>query len=192
MAEHAKGITRKRDFEMNENLKEWIKDVLFAVLFAFLILQFIMPTVVKESSMENTLIENDYLIVSKKAYKIFGDCERGDIIVFQSRIPMGDGSNDTKLLVKRIIATGGDTISISGGKVYINGEEIKEDYLKDGTTNGEMAETAIPEGYLFCMGDNRLVSRDSRDPSVGMVSVDSIKGKVVLRVFPAKKFGKIE
>ena len=192
MAEHAKRVTRKRDFEMNENLKEWIKDVLFAILFAFLILQFIMPTVVKESSMENTLIENDYLIVSKKAYKIFGDCERGDVIVFQSRIPMGDGSDDKKLLVKRIIAIGGDTISISGGKVYVNGEEIKEDYLKDGTTNGEMAETAIPEGYLFCMGDNRLVSRDSRDASVGLISEDDVKGKVVLRLFPIKKFGKIK
>ena len=177
---------------MNENLKEWIRDLLLAVLFAFLILQFVMPTVVKESSMENTLIENDYLIVSRKAYKIFGDCERGDVIVFQSRIPMGDGSDEKKLLVKRIIAVGGDTISISGGKVYVNGEEIHEDYLKDGTTNGEMSETKIPDGYLFCMGDNRLVSRDSRDPSVGMVSEDDVRGKVIFRLFPLKKIGKRE
>ena len=185
---------------MNENLKEWLKDVLFAVLIAFLILQFFMPTVVKESSMENTLIENDYLIISKKAYKIFGDCERGDVIVFQSSIPMTaeDEQGLTlsrsryKLLVKRVIAVGGDTISIAGGYVYVNGERVDEPYLKDGYTNGTLSETAVPEGYVFCMGDNRLVSRDSRDPSVGMVSVDSIKGKVVLRVFPAKKFGKIE
>ncbi len=176
---------------MSDNLKEWLRDILFAVLIAFLILQFIMPTVVKESSMENTLIENDYLIVSKKAYKLFGDCERGDIIVFQSKIPMA-GSNEHKLLVKRIIAVGGDTISISGGNVYINGAAIKEDYLKDGTTNGELAETTVPDGYLFCMGDNRLVSRDSRDPSVGFVSESDVKGKVVFRLFPFKKIGKVQ
>ncbi len=176
---------------MNENLKEWIKDICFAVLIAFLVLQFIMPTVVRESSMENTLIENDYLIVSKKAYKIFGHCERGDVIVFQSRIPLA-GTNENKLLVKRIIALGGDTISISGGKVFVNGIEIKEDYLKDGTTNGEMAQTTVPDGYLFCMGDNRLVSRDSRDGTVGFVSESDVKGKVVLRLFPIKKFGKIK
>ncbi len=176
---------------MNENLKEWIKDAIFAVLIAFLVLQFIMPTVVKESSMENTLIEDDYLIVSKKAYKIFGDCERGDVIVFQSNIPYGDkGMN--KLLVKRIIAIGGDTVSINGGKVYVNGEAIEEPYLKDGYTNGEVPQTTVPQGYLYCMGDNRLVSRDSRDPSVGMISETAVKGKVVLRLFPLEKFGKIE
>ncbi len=114
MEEHADRITWERDIEMNENLKEWIRDLAFAVLIAFLVLQFIMPTVVRESSMENTLIENDYLIVSKKAYKIFGDCERGDIIVFQSRIPLGNGTDEKKLLVKRIVAIGGDSISISG------------------------------------------------------------------------------
>ncbi len=177
---------------MNENLKEWIRDLAFAVLIAFLVLQFIMPTVVRESSMENTLIENDYLIVSKKAYKIFGDCERGDIIVFQSRIPLGNGTDEKKLLVKRIVAVGGDSISISGGKVYVNGEEIKEDFLKDGYTNGEMSEIMIPEGYLFCMGDNRLVSRDSRDSSVGLVSEDDVKGKVVFRLYPFSKFGKVK
>ncbi len=177
---------------MKESIKEWTKDILFAVLVAFLVLQFIMPTVVKESSMENTLIENDYLIVSKKAYTIFGDCEKGDIIVFKSNIPLEAGSKATKLLVKRIIAVGGDTISISGGKVYVNGEELHEEYIKDGTTNGAIDETTVPEGYLFCMGDNRLVSRDSRDFSIGFINEADVKGKVVFRLFPFKKFGKIE
>ena len=176
---------------MSDNLKEWIKDILWAVLIAFLVLQFIMPTVVKESSMENTLVENDYLIVSKKAYKLFGECERGDIIVFQSSIPLA-GTNTNKLLVKRIIAVGGDTIKISNGSVYLNGEELVEDYIKDGTTNGNIAEITIPEGYLFCMGDNRLVSRDSRDETVGFVNVNDVKGKVVFRLYPFNKIGTIK
>ena len=176
---------------MSENQKEWIKDILFAVVFALVILFFIMPTVVKESSMESTLIENDYLIVSRQAYRLFGQCKRGDIIVFQSEIPLGD-TGDKKLLVKRVIAIGGDTISISGGLVYVNGEPLDEPYLKDGYTNGSMAEVTVPEGSLFCMGDNRLVSRDSRDPSVGFVSESDVKGKVVFRLFPIKKIGKIK
>ncbi len=176
---------------MSENLKEWIKDLLFAAVLAFIILLFIMPTVVKESSMENTLIENDYLIVSKQAYRLFGDFKRGDIIVFQSDLPLGD-TGGKKLLVKRIVAVGGDKISISGGSVYINGEAIDEPYLKDGYTNSEMAEVTVPEGSLFCMGDNRLVSRDSRDPSIGYVSESSVKGKVVFRLFPFSKFGVIK
>jgi len=176
---------------MSDNLKEWLKDAGFAILLAFLVLQFIMPTVVKERSMENTLIDGDYLIVSKKAYKLFGEAERGDIIVFQSKIPIA-GTDTKKLLVKRIIAVGGDTIAIQDGEVYVNGEKLSESYIKDGTTNGTFPETLVPEGYLFCMGDNRLVSRDSRDASVGFINLDDVKGKVVFRLFPFNKFGTIE
>ena len=184
---------------MSDNLKEWLRDIFFAAVIAAVILLIIMPTVVKESSMENTLVENDYLIVSKIPYTLVGNYKKGDIIVFQSTIP-NDGSDrgisilqpKYKLLVKRIVAVGGDTIAISEGNVYVNGEMIQEDYLKDGTTNGSLAETTVPEGYLFCMGDNRLVSRDSRDPSVGFVSEDSVKGRVVFRLFPFDKFGKIK
>lgn len=175
---------------MSENLKEWIKDILVAVLIAFLVLQFIMPTVVNQHSMENTLMEHDYVFVSKKAYKWFGSPEYGDIIVFQSDLPL-EGKSEGKLLVKRVIAMGGDIIKIYDGKVYLNGEELKEEYTKDGITNGTLEETLIPEGYLFCMGDNRLVSRDSRDSAVGLVSIDDVKGKVVFRLFPIKNIGSV-
>ena len=170
-----------------QELIEWIKDIAFAVLVAVIVLQFVMPTIVNQHSMENTLMEGDYIFVSKKAYKWFGEPKRGDIVVFQSDLPL-ENSKDDKLLVKRVIALAGDTIVVKNGNVYLNGEQLSEEYIKDGLTNGEI-DTTIPEGYLFCMGDNRLVSRDSRDPSIGLVSEESLRGKVVFRLFPLSKIG---
>ena len=172
---------------LSENAKEWIKDILIAIVVAFLVLQCIKPTIVQEHSMENTLKPNDYLFISKQSYRLFGDPQRGDIIVFHSVLTTADGAE--KLLVKRIIALPGDTIYITGGVVYVNGEPQDEPYTKDGYTNTEMEEILIPEGKLFCMGDNRQNSRDSRDPLIGFVDEDDVLGKAVLRLFPFSKFG---
>ena len=172
---------------LSENAKEWIKDILIAVVVAFLVLQFIKPTIVQEHSMENTLEPNDYLFISKQSYHLFGEPQRGDISVFHSELTTADGSE--KLLVKRIIALPGDTIAITGGVVYVNGEPQDEPYTKDGYTNTEMDEITIPEGKLFCMGDNRQNSRDSRDSKIGLVDESDVLGKAVLRLFPFSRFG---
>ena len=172
---------------LSENAKEWIKDILIAIVVAFLVLQFIKPTIVQEHSMENTLQPNDYLFISKQSYRLFGDPQRGDIIVFHSVLTTADGAE--KLLVKRIVALPGDTISITGGVVYINGEPQDEPYTKDGYTNTEMDEITIPDGKLFCMGDNRQNSRDSRDQLIGLVDEGDVLGKAVLRLFPFSRFG---
>ncbi len=168
-------------------VKEWIKDILIAIVIAVLILQFIKPTIVKESSMEPTLYENNYLFLSKQAYTIFGEPERGDIVVFHSGLTAINGGE--KLLIKRIIALPGDKIAIMDGKVYLNGEVYKEDYIKDGITNGYLETYTVPDGQVFCMGDNRLVSIDSRDYRVGCVDIDSIVGKAVFRLTPFQIMG---
>ena len=170
-----------------ENMKEWIKDIGIAVLIAVLLLQFIKPTIVREHSMENTLFSNDYLFVGKMHYKLFSDYERGDIIVFKSNLSSDTGSK--KLLIKRIIALPGETISISGGVVYVDGVALEEDYTKDGFTQGEMYPVTVPEGCLFCMGDNRQNSADSRDSRIGFVEQSTVVGKAVIRLFPFNKIG---
>ena len=81
---------------------------------------------------------------------------------------------------------------ISDGMVYINGEAYNEDYLKDGYTPAfeipaEGESYTVPEGTYFCMGDNRVGSVDSRRSEVGVIPEDSIKGKVVVRLFPFSK-----
>jgi len=172
---------------LTENIKEWIKDILIAIVVSVIIMQFIKPTIVREHSMEETLKENDYILLSRQAYGLFGEPHRGDIVVFESDLKTQDGDN--KLLVKRIIAIPGDTISIEGGWVIVNSEPVKEEYTKDGYTATEMEEVAIPEGYLFAMGDNRQNSMDSRDSRVGLISLETVVGKAFFRLYPFSKIG---
>ena len=168
-------------------IKSLLVDILIAVCLAAAVLYFIRPTIVKQTSMEDTLHENDYMIMYRQAYKKHGP-ERGDIIIFQSELVNEDSGKD-KLLIKRVIGLPGDEIMISDGMVYINGESYNEDYLKDGYTPAfeippEGETYTVPDGTYFCMGDNRLGSVDSRRNEVGVVPAETIKGKVVIRLFP--------
>lgn len=165
-------------------MKGLIKEILIAVVIAFIIMQFVKPTIVKESSMQPTLYENNYILLNKQAYN-FGEPKRGDIIVFHTGLKLENGKE--KMLIKRIIGLPGETISIKDGNVYINGELITEEYTKDGYTDGYIEEITIPDGELFVMGDNRLVSIDSRVEDVGCVKIDDVLGKAFVRLYPFNK-----
>ena len=169
---------------------EWCREFLIAAVIAFLILQIMQPTIVCEHSMENTFFENDYLFVYKLAYKGKNEPQYGDVIIFKSDLQLSNGAK--KKLIKRVIGTPGDTLAIMDGIVYLNGEALDEPYTKDGFTNGNVSEFVIPEGKLFCMGDNRLGSLDSRDPSVGLVDEDRLVGKAVFRLLPFRQMGAIK
>ena len=82
-------------------------------------------------------------------------------------------------------------MSVEDGKVYINGKELEEDYTADGITDGVTYPVEIPEGCYFCMGDNRLHSKDSRSLPVGFVDKEQIVGKVIFRLYPFDKIGRI-
>ena len=168
-------------------IKNLIIDIVIAVLLAAAVLYFVRPTIVKQSSMEDTLHNNDYLIMYRKAYA-HHDPERGDIVVFQSTL-VDERTGGDKLLIKRVIGLPGDDLMIKDGMLYINGEYYEEDYLKDGyTPAGDIpaeGETfTVPEGMYFVMGDNRVSSIDSRRTEVGCVDEDQIIGRAVLRLFP--------
>src|SRR5665648_179099 len=109
-------------------MKGFIKELVVAALIAFLIMQFVKPTIVKESSMQPTLFENNYIFLSKQSYS-FGDPKRGDIIVFHTNLTTQKG--EEKLLIKRIIGLPGDKISIMEGEVFINDEKQDEEYILD-------------------------------------------------------------
>lgn len=164
----------------------WIRDIAIAIIIALIISQFVTPTIVQEHSMDDTLHNNDYLILWKMAYK-WSEPEYGDIVVFKSELL--DDNGKQKLLIKRVIAKSGDTIAVKDGYVYRNGEQLTEPYTKDGYTNGGIDETVVPDGQLFLLGDNRIVSVDSRDPSVGFVDEELLVGKAVLRLFPFDQIG---
>src|SRR5659263_301662 len=106
-------------------MKGFIKELIVAALIAFLIMQFVKPTIVKESSMQPTLYQNNYIFLSKQAYT-FGEPKRGDIIVFHSKLVQENG--DEKLLIKRVIGLPGEELKINNGVVYIDGVALKENY----------------------------------------------------------------
>ena len=162
-------------------MKGLIRDIVIALIIVVAITLVIKPTIVKESSMQPTLYENNYLLVNKQAYR-FGEEKRGDIIVFESDLE--DESGNKKLLIKRIIGLSGDTISIKDGKVILKGTELHEDYTLEGETSGELTDYTIPEGTLFVMGDNRRVSVDSRSEEVGCISKERVMGKAFVRLYP--------
>jgi signal peptidase I len=167
-------------------MKEWIKDIAIAVIVGVLILQFIKPTIVKEHSMRPTLNENNYIFLSKQAYR-FHEPKSGDIIVFHTDLLQANGQE--KLLIKRIIGVPGDMISIKDGVVYRNGEALEEPYTMEGYTATDMEEIQVPDNKVFVMGDNRQNSIDSRDSSVGMIEENLIVGKAVFRLYPFDEIG---
>ena len=184
-------LAKKKPKTKKENIMEWIKDLLIAAIAALIILELLMPTIVRQHSMENTLNQNDYVFVSKRSYTWFGqEIKRGDIITFMSDLETGDGQK--KMLVKRVIGLPGESVEIKGGSVFINGVALEEDYTRDGYTEGELSAVTVPEGHIFVLGDNRQNSTDSRSKSVEFVSIDRIKGKVIFRLFPLNKIGVVK
>ena len=174
--------------KFKKELIEWIKVIATALVFAFIITQFIRPTLVRGESMYPTLVENDYLIINRMSYK-FGEPKRGDIIVFESDLQQDDGTN--KDLVKRVIGVSGDTIKIKDSKVYVNGKELNEPYIHDEITEGDI-DTVVPENSVFVLGDNREISLDSRYEQVGFINESDILGKVFVRLYPFNKIGLLD
>lgn len=81
--------------------------------------------------------------------------------------------------MKRVVAVGGDQVLITGGKVYVNNRELKENYVFTEGISGEMEQVRVPDGQVFVLGDNRAASTDSRSETVGFVEQDEIQGKVI-------------
>ncbi len=145
--------------------------VIALVVQAFLI----KPFTIHQVSMRPTLEEGDRILINRLAYR-FGDEARGDIVVFHSPV------HEDEDLVKRIVAIAGDTVSISGGKLYINGEAQGEPYLLEQDFSGAMAEIVVPPGSVFVLGDNRNNSGDSR--LFGPIPTSSIIGGAFVVYWP--------
>ena len=131
------------------------------------------------TSMHPILSEGDIVLSMKTT-----DVETGDIIAFYY---------NNKILVKRVIANPGDWVDIDkNGTVYVNNEKIDEPYLIEEKAFGECnikLPYQVPESRIFVMGDNRKVSIDSRNTSVGCVADEQIVGKIVFDVWPLSRFG---
>ena len=184
-------ITPSKEKKEPSFFKSLLIDIIIAALIAGAILFFIRPTVIKQTSMQDTFQPNDYVIVYKRAYSGDRTPQYGDVVIFQSDLVNEETGGD-KLLIKRVIGRPGDEICIKEGVVYRNGEALQEDYTKDGFTPAievpmEGETFTVPDGQYYCMGDNRIVSMDSRYSEIGCVTEDQMMGKAVLRLFPFNK-----
>jgi len=160
--------------------------ILLIVLAVVVLLMYFGLRIVDERSMENTISPRDMVVLSLRGYDV-STAEHGDLILIETNL--FDAQGVPRDLIKRVIGLPGDTIEITGGIVYRNGEALKEPYTKDGVTNGEMELAQVPEGSLFVLGDNRQISIDSRDVRVGYVEDGQIAGKVVFRLMPLSEAG---
>lgn len=175
--------TKRRRKKKKSAVLIFVRDIAVMSIIAFLLVYFFKPIVVKQTSMLPTLQQDNYLFLSKQAYN-FGKPERGDIIVFPFY-----KKDKMDYYIKRVIGLPGDRIDIKEGKVYINGEPEDDHYTKDRTTPGDITNLVIPKGELFVLGDNRLVSVDSRDPAVGTIKIDSVIGQAIFRLLPLSEAG---
>lgn len=187
----------------------WTASILFAVVIAVVVDTKVFAAVeVRQSSMENTLYQGQKLIIEKVSY-IFNSPKNGDIIIFledkykrnygdELNIFKEDVENQLNLsssvntrLVKRVIGVPGDKIDLIDGYVYVNGKKINESYVTSKTFKEDISfPIKVPDGKLFVLGDNRQVSRDSR--GFGLIDYKQVDGKVILRIWPLDKLGKVK
>ena len=167
---------------------KWCFDILETVVQSFAIVlivftPFFRVMTVEGESMMNTLLHQDKIFVWRWNYTP----TRGDVVTITH------GQIFDKPIVKRIIATGGDTLSIdfTDGSVTVNGKVLDETYIKEPMWREEDGEipAVVPMGYSFVMGDNRNNSTDSRSKLIGLIPDEDIIGKVSFIIFPFSRIG---
>lgn len=160
--------------------------VLAIGIFLIVYLLILRPHKIKGTSMHPNFPDAEYLLTEKVSYYT-KDPQRGDVIVFKP--PISDDE-----FIKRVIGLPGEEISVRNGKIYINGKELKEDYIKVDTNPGNFLEEGetykVPAGQYFVIGDNRPHSSDSR--TWGPITKKVISGKAWLIYWPFNLAGKVD
>jgi signal peptidase I len=186
----------------------WILTILFFLFLTALInITVYAKVVVEQESMENTLFGGQSLIMDKLSYNFF-EPKQGDIVVFLDNTTKENFIDEVKIyitdlkerfgdspgnarMIKRVIGVPGDKIDIKDGAVYVNDIKLDEPYAKGITEKRDFElPVIVPEDSLFVIGDNRLISKDSR--IFGFINYNKVEGKAVFRIGPLKEFGKIK
>ena len=177
----------EKPFTVRGEVYEWAQSLITALVICILVFVFVFRLVdVVGDSMNNTLFHGDKMVVLDLPYTP----KQGDIVVFRK------DEYKPEALVKRVIATEGQTVEIDFDKgiVYVDGVALDEPYTADHTyipIDFSGVQT-VPEGCVFVMGDNRNASTDSRDSRLGMVDEPYILGHVQSVVFPISDFGTVK
>ena len=171
----------------SQSLVLYVHDLVYmlsAIMLVFLI--FFRVIVVTQNSMYDTLWDGDYLLLVSEAF--CGEPKPGDIVVISKQ-----GFENGKPIVKRVIATEGQTVDIDfeTGDVSVDGEVLREDYINALTTvdGGVHFPLTVAEGCIFVLGDNRGISKDSRYPDVGQIDKREVLGKAIFLMYPGTDDG---
>ena len=180
------GAAFKARYRCNKETLEWYDALAMAVAIIALVFTFGVRIVkVDGHSMDHTLSDGERILIN-----LLKAPDYGDIVVVDGYTDYG------KPLVKRVIAKGGDTVSIdyATGTVAVNGEVLQEDYIAEPTYLGYDVQFpyTVPEGTVFVMGDNRNQSLDSRSTYVGCIDERDILGKVLVCFMPFTDFGVVK
>lgn len=179
---------KKNQEQQTENFwQEMFKTFALAGLLAFGIRTFIAEArYIPSGSMEPTLQINDHLMIEKVSYHLQKP-ERGDIVVFNPTDALKE-ENYHQAFIKRIIGLPGDTVEVKGGHVYVNGEVITEDYIKE-VPKYNYGPQIVPDDQYLVLGDNRNNSYDSH--MWGFVPRKNLIGKAFVRFWPLNRVGTI-
>lgn len=168
-----------------DNRFDFLEIFIFSLAVVLLLSAFVFRhAIVDGGSMENTLFDGEHLIISD----LFYTPQTGDIIVFEDY-----NTGYEKPLIKRVIATEGQTVRISSTAVYVDGVRLTEDYVALDNPNYRYApieEFTVESGTLFVMGDHRDNSTDSR--IFGCISEDAVLGRVLFRYSPLSRLGTVD
>ncbi len=177
-------------FKAAREIYDWIEIFVITISAVLLIFTFVVRIAfVDGPSMNNTLHDREVLCVSN----LFYTPAQGDIVVFQSPDSRIDGG-----IVKRVIATEGQEVDIDfeNWTVYVDGEALDEPYVNyidgyDMRSYDVKFPITVPDGQIFVLGDNRNYSNDSRGSQIGCVDTRFIFGRVLFRITPLSRFGKV-
>lgn len=181
--------------EEETSLGRWLLETALLVLLAFALAQgikafLVQPFVIPSGSMIPTIELKNRVLAEKITYRFVRPPKYGDIIVFQN--PTHDPA--TPILIKRVIAVGGQTVDLRDGSVYVDGKKLAEPY-----THGKPSDPLnpmitfpfrVPDGDIWVMGDNRTNSGDSR--YFGPVAVSAVVGHAFWTYWPPSAFGKLQ
>jgi signal peptidase I len=186
----------KRQRSPSRLIVETVGVVIVAIVVALLLRTFVVATYsIPSGSMEPTLAIGDRILVDKLSYHLHG-VGRGDIVVFSTPPTENCAGPPVSDLVKRVVGLPGELISLTGGRVYVNGLRLAETFLPPDVRNDTYPGPSsagyslhhayrVPEGDVFVMGDNRPQSCDSR--YWGPIHESTIVGKVDVRIWPLSR-----
>lgn len=174
---------------------DWVDSVVFAIILMIIVFTLVFRIVgIQGESMENTVLDGERVVISN----VFYTPKQGDIVVISRDYfnSLGEPVEGNEPIIKRVIATEGQEVDIDfeKGIVYVDNQPLKEPYIKNPTTRQDDVQfpLTVEDGCVFVLGDNRAISKDSRDSSIGLVNERYVLGKVILRIYPLDRFGGLE